>query len=51
VEFVWAGNYLALRVGDEARARELFSKAKAAAGAKPEVIAAVEANLRWLDGR
>jgi lysophospholipase L1-like esterase len=47
-ECVWAANYHALRVGDEARARELYAKAKQM---KPELAPVIDANVRWLDGR
>lgn len=47
-EIVWTANYHALRVGDEARARGLYAKARAKA---PELAPVLDANLRWLDAR
>ncbi|MBI3725530.1 hypothetical protein HY251_16490 [bacterium] len=47
-ELVWAANGLALAVGGEARARDLYARAKAAS---PELAPVIEANLRWLDSR
>lgn len=47
-ELVWAGDYAALQVGGEPRAKELWEKARAA---KPELAAVVDANLKWLESR
>jgi len=47
-ELCWCANGHALCVGEEARARELYAKARAA---KPELGAVIEANLHWLDAR
>lgn len=48
-QLVWAANGYALEVGGEARARELYARAQQAGG--PEVQAAVERDLAWLDAR
>jgi lysophospholipase L1-like esterase len=47
-ELVWAANGWALTVGGEPRARELYARAKTA---KPDLAAAVDANVAWLDAR
>jgi hypothetical protein len=47
-ELVWAANGHALSVGGEARARELYARARELA---PELAPVVETNVRWLDAR
>jgi hypothetical protein len=47
-DLVWAANGWALTVGGEPRARELYARAKTA---KPDLAAAVDANVAWLEAR